>query len=253
MSEVKNDKKEPIIIDNTTNVLSWLEKILKLIKQYGIGKIIGGAIVIAFLSIFFWFVLNPTRGLEVYDEWKRRQHDILMDIRLENAPKIQSLTDKLTYKVGASRVLVLELHNGNTGHGGFPFTKCSATYESLNIGVHPIADYYQDQNLSLIPFANYIFDKGYWCGNVDELIGIDKALCFKMKSNGTEHFSACVIEGVDKPLAIMIVSFDVLPNEQHDCSVIRESIRHVAMELSVFFEVEKHIAEREGKSNRIFN
>lgn len=251
MSEVKKEKKEPIVIDNASNVLSWLERILKLIKDYGIGRIITGALLIAFLSVIFWFVFNPTRAFEVYDDWKKSQHDVLMDIRMENAPKIQNLMDKLTYKVNASRTLVLELHNGSTGNGGFPFTKCSATYESLNLGVHPIASYYQDQNLSLIPFANYIFDKGYWCGNVDDLIDIDRALCFKMKANGTEHFSACVIEGIDKPLAIMIISFDDIPNEHHNCESIRESIRHVAMELSVFFEVEKMLAAKQ-KSKGIF-
>jgi hypothetical protein len=249
MSEVKNEKKSPIVIDNTTNVLSWLEKILKLIKDYGIGRIITGALLIAFLSVIFWFVFNPTKAFEVYTDWQSRRHDILMDIRMENAPKIQSLIDKLTYKVNASRTLILELHNGNTGHGGFPFTKCSATYESLNLSVQPIASYYQDQNLSLIPFASFLFDKGYWCGDVDELIDIDKALCFKMKSNKTEHFAACVIEGIEKPLAIMIVSFNTLPNEHHACNEIRESIRHVAMELSVYFEVEKMLASKEKSKN----
>ena len=251
MSEVKKDKKEPIVIDNTSNVLSWLERILKLIKDYGIGRIITGALLIAFLSVIFWFVFNPTRAFEVYDDWKKSQHDVLMDMRLENAPKIQNLMDKLTYKVNATRTVVLELHNGSTGNGGFPFTKCSATYESLNVGAHPIANYYQDQNLSLIPFANYIFDKGYWCGNVDDLIDIDRALCLKMKANGTGHFSACVIQGIDKPLAIMIVSFDEMPNEHHKCESIRESIRHVAMELSVYFEVEKLLAAKQ-KSKGIF-
>lgn len=251
MSEVKKDKKDPIVIDNASNVLSWLERILKLIKDYGIGRIITGALLIAFLSIIFWFVFNPTRAFEVYDDWKKSQHDVLMDIRLENAPKIQNLMDKLTYKVNASRTVVLELHNGDTGSGGFPFTKCSATYESLNVGSRPVASYYQDQNLSLIPFANFIFNEGYWRGNVDDLIDIDRALCFKMKSNGTEHFSACVIEGINKPLAIMIVSFDNIPNELHDCDNVRESIRHVAMELSVYFEVEKMLASKQ-KSKGIF-
>ena len=76
---------------------------------------------------------------------------------------------------------------------------------------------------------------------------IDKALAFKMKSNGTEHFTACVIEGIDKPLAILLVSFDKLPNEHHDCQTNRENIRHIAMELSVIFEVEARLAEQTNK------
>lgn len=246
----KNESKEPIAIDNTSNVLSWLEKILKLIKNYGIGKIITGALLIAFLSVVFWFIFNPTRAFEVYDEWKSRQHTALMDIRMENAPKIQSVIDKLTYKVGASRTLILELHNGNESIGGIPFTKCSATYESLNIGAAPVSQHYQAQNLSLIPFATFLFEKGYWCGNIEELAEIDKALAFKMQTNKTEHFAACIIEGVDRPLAILFVSFDII-NDRHNCDEVRENIRHIAMELSVMFEIERRTAEQQ-KSDSLF-
>jgi hypothetical protein len=52
-----------------------------------------------------------------------------------------------------------------------------------------------------------------------------------------------VIEGIDKPLAIMIVSFDKKPNEHHNCNSNREDIRHIAMELSVIFEVEARMAQ----------
>lgn len=251
MSEMNNEKKQPVIIDNTSNVIGWLERGLKLIKEYGIGRIISGALLIAVLSIFFWFLFNPSKAFELYDEWKKRQHDILMELRMENAPKIQGVIDKLTYKVDASRTIVLEMHNGNTSTGGIPFTKCSATYESLNLGIHPVASYYQEQNLSLIPFASYLFERGYWCGDTEELIEIDKALYYKMKSNGTEHFAACVIEGIDKPLAFMIVSFDVLPTEMHNCVEVRENIRHIAMELAVYFEVEQRVGESHKRNERM--
>ena len=244
MADLNNEKKEPIVIDNTSNVITWLERGLKLIKEYGVGRIITGALLIALLSIMFWFIFNPTRAFEVYDEWKKRQHDVLMELRIENAPKIQRSIENLTYRVGASRVVILELHNGVESTGGIPFTKCSATYEALNVGTAPIASYYQGQNLSLLPFATYLFQKGFWCGNVDELTAIDKALAFKLKSNGTEHFSACVIEGIDKPLAFLFVSFDKIPDEHHNCADVRENVRHIALELSVFFEVEKQLTEK---------
>jgi hypothetical protein len=140
--------------------------------------------------------------------------------------------------------MILELHNGSDGVGGLPFTKCSATYESLNISVRPISSQYQNQNMSLIPFATFIFEKGYWCGHTEELLEIDRGLYYKMKSNKTEHFSACLIEGIDKALAILIVSFDKEPNELHDCDKVRENIRHVAMEIAVYLEVEKMIKNK---------
>ena len=242
----QQDNKTIVNITNTfvSMILSLLEGTFRLIKENGVVKFVGYAILVAFTTLVFYFVFNPTKAFELYDEWKNRQHDYLMEMRMDNAPKVQTLIDKLTFRVNASRVLLLELHNGNTSVGGIPFTKCSATFEGLNIGAYPIASQYQNQNLSLIPFATHLFDKGYWCGNTEELLDIDRALYYKMKSNNTEHFCSCVIEGIDKPLAFLIISYDKEPDEKHDCSKIREDIRHIAMELAVLMEVER----RTGKS-----
>lgn len=243
--ETKKEQREKLKITDTGLYLGWLESALNLVKQHGITKILIVTFLISLISTYFYIIFNPEAAFDAYDRWRQITHTELFDLRMENAPKIQNLIDKLTFKVDASRTMVLELHNGSDGIGGLPFTKCSATYESLNIGAHPVASQYQNQNMSLIPFATFIFDKGYWCGNTDELIQIDRALYHKMKSNNIEHFAACVIEGIDKPLAILIVSFEKIPDEAHNCDEIRENIRHIAMELSVFLEVEKMMKEKQ--------
>jgi hypothetical protein len=240
----KEQQEKPIIIDNTDKVLSWIDKALGIVKNYGITRILTTSLLVGIISIFFYFLFNPNTAFEIYERWREVKHSELMELRMENAPKIQLLLDRLTFKVDASRSMILELHNGSDGVGGLPFTKCSATYESLNISVRPVSSQYQNQNMSLIPFATFIFEKGYWCGHTEELLEIDRGLYYKMKSNKTEHFSACLIEGIDKALAILIVSFDKEPNELHDCDKVRENIRHVAMEIAVYLEVEKMIKNK---------
>ena len=238
----QNQQDINISIDNTDSAIGWLERFLELLTKYGFWKILGATIGIIIVSVLLYFAFNWEKGFEVYDAWKARQHDDKMELRMEIGPKIQSAIDKLTYKLDASRVVILELHNGNTGGGGLPFTKCSATYESLNIGAHPVGEQYQECNMSLMPFVNHLFNVGYWCGNVDELEQLDRALYYKMKANHTEHFSACVIEGVDnKAIAYMVVSFDTKSTEltNHNCISNREYIRQVAMELAVFLEVKR--------------
>lgn len=238
----KTEEKIQINIDNTDSAINWLERILVLLKEYSPWKILGATLLVAIVSIFLYFMFNFNKVFELYDAWEKRQHDKKIELRMEMGPKIQSLIDKLTYSTFASRTVVMELHNGITGSGGLPFTKCTATYESLNIGKRPISDQYQEVNMSLMPFANKLFQEGYWCGDTDELENIDRGLYHKMKSNNTEHFAACMIEGVDnKPIAFMIVSFedhaDSLQN--HNCEVTRANIRHIAMELAVILEVTK--------------
>lgn len=249
--EVKNgiETKEriQISIDNTDSALNWLERLLALLKEYGPIKILLATLLITIVSGFLYFTLNFTKVFEIYDAWRARQHDDKIELRMELGPKIQSLTDKLTYSLGATRTVVLELHNGNSGSGGLPFTKCTATYESLNIGKHPVGQYYQDYNMSLVPFAHTLFKSGYWCGDLKSLETIDRALYYRMKSNGTEHFAACVIEGVDnKPIAILIVSYEKMMTDmdKHNCEETREQIRHIAMELAVVLEVSRILGDK---------
>jgi hypothetical protein len=242
----EKEERIQINIDNTDDALNWLERLLKLLQEYGPWKILGATCLIAVVSAFLYFTLNFDKALELYDAWKTRQHDIKMEMRLELAPKVQSLIDKLTFSTNAARTMVLEMHNGNTGSGGLPFTKCTATYESLNIGKYPIANQYQDVNMSLIPFINTLIKTGYWCGNTDDIEAIDRGLYYKMKSNNAEHFAACVIEGIDnKPIAFLFVSFNEKADNinYHDCVNVRDNIRHVAMELAVFLEVSRIINE----------
>jgi hypothetical protein len=231
-------------LQGADKALGWLETILKLMKKFGTTKVLGALLIITIMFSFFYAMFNIDKVFEIYDNWEQRRHDAKMEQRMEMAPRIQSLIDKLTFRVNASRTLVLELHNGNTGNGGLPFTKCTATYESLNLAVHPVAQEYQDVNMSLFPFAHTLCDLGYWCGEADDIEDIDRGLYYRIKSNGTEHLAACVIEGVDnKPIACLIVAFDEHKKEMlnHDCEINRESMRHIAMELAVILEVSRYL------------
>lgn len=243
----QNEIKEPIKIVNANNVLNWLNSFLGIVKNYGISKIIIGSLLLAVVCIFFYLMFNPSKAFEMYDSWKEQKHDDLIELRMENAPKIQSLIDKLTMKVDASRVLILEMHNGNFGNGGLPFTKATATYEGLNIGVAPIAEQYADANLSLMPFSTYLLTNGYVYGSVELVKDIDKGLYYKMKSNGTEHFAACTISGIDKPLAFMFVSYMHPADSTHVCETTREYIRHVAMEVAVLLEINRQLGKHPTK------
>ena len=100
-------EKIQISIENTDDALGWLERILSLLKEYGPFRIIGATFLVAFVSIILYFMFNFTQLFEIYDSWKLRQHDERMELRMEMAPKIQSLIDKLTYSVDASRTMVL--------------------------------------------------------------------------------------------------------------------------------------------------
>lgn len=225
-------------IQNTTTALGWLEKILGVAEKYKLRTIFKTVFIILIMAATVGFIKNPTWVFQKYDEWKERQHQEQMDLRAVNNDKIQHLIEKSLYKIEADRIMILELHNGNESIGGLPFNKCSATFEYMDNGLYPCAELYQNQQLSLIPFASHLFSKGYFCGDLKDLEIIDRGLYHKMASNGTDHFAACVIEGIDKPLAFLIVSFKT-KTEAHNCDLVREQIRHISLEIAVLLELNR--------------
>lgn len=226
-------------LENTEKGLGFLERVMALVSKYSIWQFIKGFVILLVTALVIGFITNPTYIFEKYKEWDTEQHQAKLEMRLENNQKINQLLNKNLYKNNIDRIMVLELHNGNTGNGGLPFAKCSATFEVLNDGVYPISSQYQDVNLSLMPFATHLFQYNYWCGNTDEINGIDKGLYHKMKGNGTEHFAASVIEGVDKPIAILIVSFKNI-DSNHDCEMIRKQVEHLSLEVALLLELNKY-------------
>lgn len=226
-------------IEDTSTGLSWLDKTLSIAEKYKISTILKSLMIILLIALTVSFIKNPAWIFEQYQEWQNRQHTEKLAHRLEHNEKIHILTEKMLYKVNADRVLLLELHNGNTGLGGFPFAKCSATYEALNDGIIPVANEYQDLNLSLMPFATTLFEKNFWCGNTEDLKEIDKALCYRMLGHDTSHFAGILIKGVDKPLAFLFVKFKDI-GEEHNCDDIKKMIEDTSYQIALLLELNRN-------------
>ena len=218
--------------------LSWLDKALNIVDKYKFKTIFKAIAIILIVAATVGFISNPTFIFEQYKEWSDKQHRELLEKRMKNNEKLHLKAEQLLYRINGDRVMVLELHNGLENNAGLPFSKCSATYEALNVGVKPIAEQYQNVNLSLMPFATHLFENGYWCGNVEDLAKIDSGVYYKMLSNETTHFAACVVEGVDNALAFIFVSFKSINND-HKCEEVRENIRHIALETALLLELNK--------------
>lgn len=220
--------------------INWIERVLQIIDKYKFRTIIKAVGIIFLIALTVGVIQHPTWLFERYQEWEEKQHTEKLTHRLQHNEKLHILVEKLLYKVNADRVLLLELHNGNTGLGGYPFAKCSATYEALNNVDYPVADQYQDLNLSLMPFASVLFNNGYWCGNTDELKEIDKALCYKMLGNDISHFAGIVIKGIEKPLAFLLVKFQSI-EDIHNCEEVHKILNENALQIALMLELNREL------------
>ena len=218
---------------------NWIEKALQIVEKYKFKTIFKAVAVILIVAATVGFLKNPTWIFEQYDEWKEKRHQEQLDLRAINNDKIQHIIEKGLYKIDADRIMVLELHNGNTGLGGLPFSKCSATFEYMDDGVIPISAQYQDQQLSLIPFSNRLFRDTYICGNISEVEELDRGLYHRMMSNGTQHFAASVVKGVDKPLAFIFVSYNHPIDTTHNCKMVKDYIKDMSLEIALLLELNK--------------
>ena len=226
-------------IENTSKGLTLLDKVLGMVDKYKISTILKSLFLLLLISFSIAFASHPTWIFDRYIEYEEKIHAEKMSLRLRNTDKIQTLLEKNLYKIGADRIVLLELHNGANGEGGLPFYKCSATYESINDGVYPVSSQYQSVNLSLMPFATYLFQNRYFYGSIEDIADIDRALYYKMASNSAKRVYATVIEGVDKPIAFLFVTFqnDGEKGEIDWETEDLDNINHLSLEIALLLEL----------------
>lgn len=221
------------------NGINWLERVLNIISTHKITTIFKAFVIMFMIALTVFVITNPTYLFDKYTQYIQDIHDDKINNRIINNEKINLLLEKLFYQVYADDILLLEYHNGNKNIGGLPFIKASAIFEVIGDDMYPIASQYQDLQLSLLPFVYKLNKDGYWCGNTDDLEEIDRGLYFKLKSNGIEHFGACIVHGVDTELGILFVSYKNKPTDNHNCNEIKKKIKHTSLELSVLLELQK--------------
>lgn len=224
-------------INNQTQSLTLVEKVLQICDKYSVWKIMKALSILILVSYVCWFAFNPSRIFELYDKYREKEHEKLLERRLDTNPKIQMHCNSLLAKSGADRVLFLELHNGTISTGGLPFQYASSSCEALNEGVMPVADQYENVSLSLLPFSNYLFENKFYSGDIDGLQTIDKSLMYRMMSNNVTHCAMTVVEGVDKPVGLLVLTYT--GDKPHECREVRKAMENTALKIAVLAEVRK--------------
>lgn len=224
-------------IEDTTQSIGLLEKILQICDKYSVLQILKALAVLITVSVVLFIAFNPSRIFELYDDYKERQHDEAMKQRTLYAPQIQTALDQLRINTKADRVLFLEYHNGTVSTGGLPFKFASAAFESLSDNIYPVASQYADVNLTLLPFASYIHKHSYHYGNIELLKDIDKSLMYRMMSNDVEHLAITEVRGAKEPLGILVLTY-THPIE-HNCDEIRAQMDRTAIDIAVKLELKK--------------
>lgn len=221
-------------IENTEKGIGWLEKMLETVQKYHVWDFCKAFIVILFTALIVGFISNPTKVVEKIEEVRNKKHTEQIEWRLKNTAEIQGKMNKLMYSTSANRCVILSLHNGLNDINNIPYLRASAIFETTN-NTYPIADYYQNCILSLIPFSHKLYFDGYFCGDIEDIEPMDRNLYHKLASNDCTHFCAVTIQGIEKPLGFIFLTYT--EPQEHKCNEILRKVQKTALELSVLLEI----------------
>lgn len=208
--EEKKYKHKKLVFEETNNVVGWFERMIVMIDRYGWKKIITTILAIAFTVIMvdIYYTIKTQDLIAKAFTTQINEHNKGMNKRYEVDPQIRNNLTRLLYETNASRVYVLETHNGNTNHSGLPFSYADMTYEELKDGVSEVSNEYKDISASKYPIFLYLEEHLSFVGTIDELRVIDKKIANRMEINDANFVGLKILQGLDMPLGILGVTFN---------------------------------------------
>ena len=200
----EQEVRKEIVVSN--NTLGAFEKLMELIKKYGIGRMFFGVIFFVFFSYMAYIAVNPGVVFERYEKYVAELHTNSVDYRMESAPIIRGYLNQLANETGAERAYILEFHNGKSNPTGLQWQFGDLTF--INDGTDDISDEIQNVSLARYNFANLVHKNGYWAGRIEELVNIDERFYNRMRLNDGVYYAFQMIYGTGmKEIGILGISF----------------------------------------------
>lgn len=213
--------------------LGVFERLVNFFGQHSVWEILKTLFLSVLIGYTIYLSLNPDIIFSAYEKWKKTEHTEAIENSMKNSVLIQNELETLRERVGAQRVLLLSYHNTTSSLVGVPYIFLTAEAESIGSGTHPVAEGYERVKTSLYPFVNYLNRETYFCGDIEELRGIDKALAYRLEGNDVRHFAAMNIEG-EQPLGVLFISYTEEMGESHKCSDVKDMILRSAGRLAIY-------------------
>lgn len=222
-------------IVNVGKGVGIIERILNLISKYKIWDFIKAFMVMIMLAIIIGFIARPNWIFDRWEQYEEKRHKEKMEIVERNNAIIHNELETILYKTGANRVLLLSYHNSKQSLVGLPYIYLTAVNEAINYDVSPVAEEYESIKTSIYPMINYLNKEGYFCGDIEDLRTIDKALGYRLMGNDVRHLSMLQIEG-EYPLGVLVVTYTNALDKNHKCIDTETVMRRAGVRIGVLLE-----------------
>lgn len=216
------------------NFLQWIEKILGFLKNYGFLNIIKSCIVIILFAFTMAIAFNPRETISMIVKTvhsiEEENHASNKEIRQRINPIINELLDNSLRDLNCDRAFIMEGHNGKANASGLGFYYVDMTYERCRRTTLDNSIYWQYKNMptSIFPFFNYLDQKRYFYGDVEELSKIDYKLAQMINVNKTNFIVTVEIPGensANRFIGILGYSFENYP------TLTQEQIKNYMLEV----------------------
>ena len=153
--------------NNAGNVVGWIERIVQIVKKYGLQQIFMSFLVLFIAIMVGIFAFNPNEALKRIEKAQNKAHNEAVMKRIKNVPKIREGLMNFKDEIKSDRTFILE---------------------------------YRNVRLSHYPLASYIFNNNFWFGSIDELKEIDEELALRLQKEDVMYFGMMMMYGEYNPL-----------------------------------------------------
>lgn len=236
MEDMEN--KTPVGSNNSGNVIGWLERILKLKKDYGLGNILT-AVMLLFVTVIMGVVaFKPEVIIEEVQRIQTEQHNKAVNRRMKADPEIREALADLRIELGADRTFIVEAHNGGSNLTSLPFLYVDMTYENIRQGGNMIQveDEYKNLRLQRFNFCTYIYNNNYWYGSVKDLEELDGPFAYRIQGDGVSYIAVLLLYG--QYTLIGAVGVEYGQSEAVDPNTMRATLHKYGSKLAILLNNE---------------
>lgn len=208
--------------EQVDKVITLMERVRGFIDKYGLKGTFTTLLTVFIAACVGYYAFNPGVILEQAQQIQIERHNEAVKARLNADPKIRSYLLEMKDELDADRAYILETHNGGTNLANLPFLYVDLTYAEPRNNLSWLEMEYNNLRLSRYPWANYIFNHGFWFGSISDIEEIDSELNQRLSKEGVSYMGMVMMYGEDSmPSGTLGVVYENDGDRPNDVEVLK--------------------------------
>lgn len=208
--------------EQVDKVITLMERVRGFIGKYGLKGTFTTLLTVFIAACVGYYVFNPGVILEQAQQIQIERHNEAVKARLNADPKIRGYLLEMKVELDADRAYILETHNGGTNLTNLPFLYVDLTYAEPRSSLSWLEMEYNNLRLSRCPWANYVYNHGFWFGPISDIEEIDSELNQRLSKEGVSYMGMVMMYGEDSmPSGTLGVVYEDDGDRPNDAEILK--------------------------------